>query len=93
MIKHILEEEKIFIIGSLTQEDHMRDIAKKYSNAKYVHKQPEKSFEQLVSEAFDNIDDAETVIALHKPDGSFGQGTTYELEYAKRLNKNIQIVD
>lgn len=83
----------VFVIGSLTQSTQIKEIAKKYIHAKYVHSQPSKSFKQLVSEAFDNIEEADVIIALRKPDGSIGQGVTYEIEYAKRLNKKIIYVD
>lgn len=29
------------------------------------------------------------IVAVKKPNNTFGEGVTYELEYAKRLNKTI----
>lgn len=84
----------VFVIGSLTQSTQIKEIAKKYEHVKYAHPQPpSKPFSQIVSEVFDNIDEADVIIALRKPDGSIGQGVTYEIEYAKRLNKKILYVD
>lgn len=86
--------ENVFVIGSLSQWSEIKEIAIKYEHVKYVHPQPpSKPFAQIVSEVFDNIDEADVIIALRKPDGSIGQGITYEIEYAKRLNKKILYVD
>ena len=86
--------ENVFVIGSLSQWSEIKEIAIKYEHVKYVHPQPpSKPFSQIVSEVFDNIDEADVIIALRKPDGSIGQGVIYEIEYAKRLNKKILYVD
>ncbi len=36
---------------------------------------------------------ADSIYAVRKPDGTIGQGVTYESEYAKRLNKEIQYIN
>ena len=40
-------------------------------------------------ECFDRIESADVIVAVKKPNNTFGEGVTYELEYAKRLNRNI----
>ena len=83
-------KEKYFIIGSLKQEDKIIKLSsEKYSDSKHVYSDPNKSFIELVKAAFDNIDKADTIVVVRKPDGSIGEGTTYESEYAKRMGKNI----
>lgn len=56
--------------------------------------QPEsdKIFSECVSTCFDNIEWADSIYVVLKPDGTIGQGVTYELEYAKRLNKKIRYI-
>ena len=50
-------------------------------------------FNEIVREWYNAIDRSCVVIGVTKPDGSFGEGTTYELEYAKKMNKNIIVYD
>ena len=88
-----MNEQKTFIIGSISQEEQIKKLADKFNTTMYVKHQPNKSFKQLVSEAFTNIEEADLIIAVKKPDGTFGEGTTYELEYARRLGKRIQTED
>lgn len=86
---------KIYIIGSLSQEAQIRMIANFYSSiwhdVKYVKREDDKNFEQLVEECFKNISEADRIIALRKTDGTFGEGVTYELAFARFLKKNITI--
>ena len=91
--KKYMNEQKIFIVGSISQEEQIKKLADKFNTTMYVKHQPNKSFKQLVSEAFTNIEEADLIIAVKKPDGTFGEGTTYELEYARRLGKRIQTED
>ena len=88
---------KAYIIGSLSQESQIKKFAKKLSsignNVKYVFSQPDKDFQDLVTECFDNIEWADIIYAVKKKDGTIGNGVTYELEYAKRLKKQIVLID
>ena len=89
-------QQKAFIIGSSQQEAEIQQLAADMQNkykVNYITKQTDKSFEELVSNAFTNIENADLIVALKKPDNTFGQGTTYELEFAKRLRKQIRIVN
>ena len=87
---------KAYVIGSLTQESQIKKFAKKLSSigndVKYVFSQPDKDFQDLVTECFDNIEWADIIYVILKNDGSIGRGTAYEIEYAKRCKKEINIV-
>lgn len=88
---------KVYIIGSLSQESQIKKFAKKLSSigndVKYVFSQPDKDFQDLVTECFDYIEWADKIYAILKNDGSIGKGTAYEIEYAKRLKKQIILID
>lgn len=84
---------KVFVIGSLSCSDRIKAIADMYlelgDDVEYVKEQPEKTFEVLVDEAFDSISKADRIVAVAKCDGTFGQGTIYEMAFAKFIGKNI----
>lgn len=84
----------IYIIGSLSQANQIKKVADSIKDAdvRYVQPEPAKTFSECVSTCFDNIEWADSIYAVLKPDGTIGQGVTYELEYAKRLNKEIQYI-
>lgn len=84
----------IYIIGSLSQANQIKKVADsiKDVDVRYVQPEPAKTFSECVSTCFDNIEWADSIYAVLKPDGTVGQGVTYELEYAKRLNKEIQYI-
>ena len=91
-------DEKVFIIGSMQQEEKIKYVAEnieklQYAEVKYVKPQPSKPFLKIVSEVFDNIEESDTIIVVKKPDGSVGYGVTYEVEYARRLRKKIIFMD
>lgn len=90
-----MRPKRLFIIGSLSQENEIFNMYKKIDKEKhdvrYVKKQPEKSFQALVHEAYANIEWADIVIVLCKPDGSIGKGTTYEIEFAMYMRKVIHL--
>lgn len=92
-----MKKLKAYIIGSINQADEIKEYAKKISNKykviDYVKPEKDKSFEECVRHCFDNIDVTNIVIAITKEDGSIGQGVTYELEYARRMRKEIMIIN
>lgn len=55
----------------------------------YVRKQPEKPLEILIREAFESISKADRVVAVKKTDGTFGDGTLYEMTFANFIGKPI----
>ena len=88
-------KDKAFVIGSLSQEQEIEKIAFSLMDKYYVYfvsKQPNKSFDILVKEAFDTILIWDVIFVLLKPDGTIGQGVTYEIEFAKRMNKKIEYI-
>lgn len=90
---------KAYIIGSYSQESLIKkfadqllmDLPIKYG-VRYVYSQPDKDFQDLVKECFDNIEWADVIYVILKNDGSIGRGVAYEIEYAKRCKKEINIV-
>ena len=85
---------KVFVIGSISCEKEIRSVAKFFEEemgdeVDYVRKQPEKPLEVLVKEAFHSIYNADRVVAVRKPDGTFGCGTIYELAFAEFIGKPI----
>lgn len=88
-------KDKAFVIGSLSQEQEIEKIAFSLMDKYYVYfvsKQPNKSFDILVKEAFDTILISDVIFVLLKPDGTIGQGVIYEIEFAKRMNKKIEYI-
>lgn len=88
-------KDKAFVIGSLSQEQEIEKIAFSLMDKYYVYfvsKQPNKSFDILVKEAFDTILISDVIFVLLKPDDTIGQGVTYEIEFAKRMNKKIEYI-
>lgn len=86
-------DKTVFVIGSLKQQEDIERIAagykKTYKNVLFVSEDPSKSIAEHIKECFDRIESADAVVAVKKPNNTFGEGVTYELEYAKRLNKTI----
>lgn len=87
-------KDKIYIIGSVAQADEIKSWADYYIGTgryrvRYVKKEPEKSLKDLVDECFLNIIWADRVIVIPKPDGTVGQGVTYEMAFAKFLGKRV----
>ena len=87
---------KVVIIASLSQ---MNDIYKIVNicqklgiEVHYPRKQPNKEFSKIVEEYCEKISRADLILAIEKEDGNFGNGCTYELAFAKYLNKPIQII-
>lgn len=88
----------IYIIGSLSQAKLIKKLAKQlkkenwHFNIKYAHKK-KKSIETVIHDCFDKIKSSNHIVAVTKPDGSFGKGTSYEIEFAKRMGTPIYIVN
>lgn len=87
-------DKTVFVIGSLKQQEDIKRIAdiykETYKNVLFVSADPSKSIAEHIKNAFDRIESADVVVAVKKPNNTFGEGVTYELEYAKRLNKTIK---
>lgn len=85
---------EITFIGSLKQEDEMHEAARKirsmYKEIIQIHI-PERlqgmTFEEIVTYWYQNIEKSDLVIAFPKEDGRFGEGSTYEIVFARLLRK------
>lgn len=90
-------DKTVFVIGSLKQQEDIERIAsgykKTYKNVLFVSADPSKSITEHIKNAFDKIESADVVVAVKKPNNTFGEGVTYELEYARRLNKTIKVYE
>lgn len=89
--------DNIYIIGSLSQQDKIEKIGKClmnniYGSVRYVKKESDLSFNECISQCFDNIEWTDVVIVVKKEDGTIGDGVCYEMEYARRLNKEIVVI-
>lgn len=89
---------KVFVVGSLSQEKEIKEYAKKLAtkigveNVRYAKKEPDKDFDYLVLQAYKNIDWADVVYIMKKPDGTIGTGTTYEMQYAMHTGTHINYI-
>lgn len=89
---------KQYVIGSLSQYKTIESVANTLrqtnqtgqTEVRYVKPEPDKSFKQCVQTCFDNIEWADIIHIVQKPDDTIGQGVTYEVEYARRLGKQIK---
>lgn len=85
--------KKVFVIGSVKHMDKILEAAKSYMKEGYavrhVIPQPDQLKESLIDEAFRIIFNSDMIVAVTKPEGGFGDGTLYEISFAKFLGKEI----
>lgn len=85
-------------MGSSPQAKLIKKLAKQlkkenlHFNVKYVHKKKD-PIETVIHNCFDKITSSNHIVAVTKPDGSFGRGTSYEIEFAKRMGTPVYIVN
>lgn len=89
--------DNIYIIGSLSQQEKIEKLGKCLMNnidesVRYVKKENDLSFNECISQCYDNIEWADDVIVVKKENGTIGDGVSYEMEYARRLNKKIIVI-
>lgn len=89
--------KRVYVIGSLTKEKEIYDTAMFIKlngdfDVHYVKKRPG-SQKILIEECFDEIEKADVVIAMEKSNFVFGNGTMYEIEYARRCKKIVLYTD
>lgn len=87
---------EITFIGSLTQEGEMHEAAKKirsmYKEVIQIHipgRLQGMTFEEIVTYWYENIKKSDLVIAFPKEDGRFGEGSTYEISFARLIGKLV----
>lgn len=81
-----------YVIGSIKQADDIKRVADSLMsnfNVRYVKPEPDIPLSDLIHNCYRNISEADFVFAVQKPDGTFGEGVTYEIEFAYFLGKNI----
>lgn len=86
---------KIYVIGTLSREENIKEIAMYYMNKGYfvnfVQKDNNKSYEEKIRDCYKNIRSADLIIAVPHKDNILGIGTMYEIEYAKTLSKDVKV--
>lgn len=90
--------ENVYVIGPMSRSKEIKEHAKWKAtitglNVKYTDPYSLESLEFLISKAFDNIEKADLIEVVKKEDGTIGDGTLYEMEYAIRLGKIVRILD
>lgn len=87
---------KVIIISSLSRENDIKKVADYYKklgyDVDYPIKQSDKEFSRIVEDYLYKISLADIVVAITKSDGTFGTGVTYELAFARYLNKRIVVI-
>lgn len=91
----------IYVIGTLSRETAIKRAAIHYLKLGYsvamVTKQPDKDKdkdkdkEELIMECYKNIKESEIIVVVPHEDGTIGEGTQYEIAFAKYLGKKIYI--
>lgn len=86
----------VCIIGSIKQIDEIKKLASEFEESGYFvvrHEDPMnsqgKTHQYLARKSFDRIRWADIVVVVPKPNGEFGESTSYEAEYASRIGKLI----
>lgn len=91
-------KQKVFIIGSVKQSTKIKNIADllsglNNSEIRYVKKEPLKEMSELINQAYNNIEWSDIIVVVKKENGKIGDGTLYEMEYAKRIGKKIIVIN
>lgn len=89
--------QTLYVIGSLSRANDIKTYARWRAlvtgdQVKYVKPQPDKPIEELISQCFDNIEKADVIEVFRKKDGTIGTGTLYEMQYAYRIGKTVEIL-
>lgn len=87
---------KICIIGSLQQETVMLILAKKYmmKGDFVIHPFLKTGIPQqtILLDQYRNIEESDRVIVLLKSDKTIGEGSAYEMAFAKYMDKPITVL-
>lgn len=87
---------KIYVIGSMTNSKEIEFAARALNTVKGNYVKYAKPIHEdiidmksAIHEAFDNIEWCDSLYVVKKLNGELGEGTIYEIEYARRLRKEI----
>ncbi len=89
----------IYVIGSVKQEEDLIKVVDIYCEAyrpcdvEKVVASEHASLDKLIAECYKKISEADLIVAVSKPDGSYGDGTTYEIEFTKFIGKPLKLFD
>lgn len=91
-----MRNDKIYIIGSISQADTIESTANYYKSTgrydvRYVKREPNQSLIELIEKCFNNILWADRIYVIPKPDGTLGNGVSYEIVFAKMANKIVEV--
>lgn len=84
--------QKLFIIGSLAQMENIHEIHElfyKLCKVRTVRPYDNLGFFDIFKLTYENIKWCDCLIVITKPNMTLGENVTYELEFAKQLNKTI----
>lgn len=88
---------KVVLLGSLSQLDELNEIAKAYRDAGNLVIVPSKSKSELkytIRRLLARIKEADLIVVLNKPNNQpLGDGVTYEVEFARSLDKKIIYIE
>lgn len=87
---------KIFVIGSMINSKEIEFSARALNTIDgYIVRYAKPIDEEIddisyaISQAFNNIEWCDSLYVIKKNNGELGHGTIYEIEYARRLKKEI----
>lgn len=88
---------KVYVIGSISQEKEILKVAKKREilgdEVRFVKREDAPiRLGDLIQYGYNNIDWADLVLVVIKPDGTIGNGTLYETEYATHVRKPVTYI-
>lgn len=84
----------LFVIGSIQYEENIKKVAEYFREkegfvVEYVKPEPNVELSTLILQVFKNIDKSDAVVAVKKPDGTYGYGTLYEIQFAIFIDKEV----
>lgn len=88
--------KRIYIIGSMSQIEGIRALAKELKNKKNEVRVPNPvniSLQDCVNECFKNIQWCDELIVVRKLDATIGESVIHEICFAKFLHKQISFIN
>lgn len=93
-----MNNKTVYIIGSLSNLETIEYIATQLSfftgySVKHVQREPGRDLQTLIDKCYEQIEKSFVVVAVPKKNGEMGDGTLYEITYAKRHNVPVIVTD